>query len=123
MASTGATFSTLAVELSDGIGRLTLNQPDQLNHLRDSGTDIATPRLRPSDADMPARPWIDDFSAGYIQRMLPFLPKQGDRKPWVNTQRYSEDKVLIREAPIDDGVMTFTSSAVTEAARPAPSHA
>ena len=88
-----------------------------LNHLRDSGTDIATPRLRPSDADMPARPWIDDFSAGYIQRMLPFLPKQGDRKPWVNTQRYSEDKVLIREAPIDDGVMTFTSAAVPSGAR------
>ena len=81
-----------------------------LNHLRDSGTDIATPRLRPSDADMPARPWIDDFSAGYIQRMIPFLPKQGDRDPWVNTQRYSDDKVLIAKAPIDDGVMTFTSA-------------
>ena len=78
---------------------------------------MAVPRLRPSDADMPARPWIDDFSAGYIQRMIPFLPKQGDREPWVNTQRYSEDKVLIREAPIDDGVMTFTSgSALVPAA-------
>ncbi|MCB1027006.1 MAG: NAD(P)/FAD-dependent oxidoreductase [Microthrixaceae bacterium] len=86
-----------------------------LNHLRDTGTDIATPRLRPSDADMPARPWIDDFSSGYIQRMIPFLPKQGDRAPWLNTQRYSEDKKLIVEAPIDDGVMTFTTARVPEA--------
>jgi monooxygenase len=84
-----------------------------LNHLRDTGTDVATPRLRPSDADMPARPWIDDFSAGYIQRMIPFLPKQGDREPWVNTQRYSEDKALIAEAPIDDGVMQFTRAKVS----------
>jgi enoyl-CoA hydratase/carnithine racemase len=33
MASAGATFVTLVVELSDGIGRLTLNQPDRLNPL------------------------------------------------------------------------------------------
>lgn len=79
-----------------------------LNHLRDTGTDIATPRLRSSDSEMTPRPWIDDFSAGYIQRMIPFLPKQGDRAPWLNTQVFSEDKKLIGEAPIDDGVMTLT---------------
>lgn len=33
MAPTAATFSTLLVELTNGIGRLTLNQPDQLNPL------------------------------------------------------------------------------------------
>ena len=50
-----------------------------LNHMRNTGTDTATPRLRPSDLDMPRRPFIDDFPAGYMQRMMPMLPKQGDR--------------------------------------------
>lgn len=78
-----------------------------LNHMRDTGTTTATPRLRPSDADMPRRPWVDDFSAGYMRRMMPMLPKQGDREPWVNTQDYKADRKLLGEAPVDDGVMTF----------------
>ncbi len=78
-----------------------------LNHLDETGTSIAVPRLRPSEADMPARPWVDDFSAGYIQRVLPLLPKQGDREPWLNTQSYRADKKLIADAPVDDGVMQF----------------
>lgn len=81
-----------------------------LNHMTETGTDQAMPRLRRSDRDMPERPWIDDFSAGYLQRMLPLLPRQGDRAPWVNTQRFSEDKKLMGEGPVDDGVMHFTTS-------------
>ena len=78
-----------------------------LNHMRDTGTNTATPRLRPSDADMPRRPWVDDFSAGYMRRMMPMLPKQGDREPWVNTQDYKADRKLLGEAPVVDGVMTL----------------
>jgi cation diffusion facilitator CzcD-associated flavoprotein CzcO len=89
-----------------------------LNHMARTGTDICVPRLRPSDRDMPARPWIDDFSAGYIQRMLPRLPKQGDRVPWVNTQSYRRDKKLLREDPVSDGVMRF-ERAGSRSGRPA----
>ena len=78
-----------------------------LNHMAESGTTTATPVLRPSDADMPRRPWVDDFSAGYMARMMPLLPKQGDRDPWINTQDYKADRELIGEAPVDDGVMNF----------------
>ncbi len=78
-----------------------------LNHMRDTGTDYCVPRLRPSDADMPHRPWIDDFSAGYMRRIMPMMPKQGDRAPWLNTQRYHLDVKLISKAPVDDGVMQF----------------
>ncbi len=79
-----------------------------LNHLRATGTDTCTPRLRPTDRDMPAKPWIDGFSAGYIQRALPRLPKQGDRQPWVNPQHYATDRKMLLRDPLSDGVMQFT---------------
>ena len=51
-----------------------------LNHMRATGTDQCTPRLRESDHDMPRRPWIDGFTPGYMQRVMPRMPKQGDRR-------------------------------------------
>jgi len=39
--------------------------------------------------------------------MMPMLPKQGDRAPWLNTQSVSEDMKLIGKEPVDDGVMVF----------------
>ena len=83
-----------------------------LNHMRATGTTIATPRLRPSYQDMTPRPWIEGFSAGYLQRALPLLPKQGDREPWLNPQSYRRDITLFRKAPLDDGVMRFTTRRV-----------
>ena len=83
-----------------------------LNHLRDSGHAQATPRRRPEDDDMTLRPWIDDFSAGYLQRMIPALPKQGDCEPWTNPQRYAADRRALLQTPIDDGVMTFSAPRV-----------
>ena len=83
-----------------------------LNDMTESGMTQATPRLRPEDADMPERPFIDDFSAGYMARMMPLLPRQGDREPWINTQSYSADKKLISKAPIVDGVMRFGAARV-----------
>jgi cation diffusion facilitator CzcD-associated flavoprotein CzcO len=78
-----------------------------LNRMQELGMRQATPRLRPEDRDMPAHPWIEGFSAGYVRRGLPLLPKQGDRDPWRNTQRYAEDKRMIRRAPLEDGVLAF----------------
>ncbi len=78
-----------------------------LNHMRASGTQQCTPRLRLSDHDMPQRPFIADFSSGYMQRMMPLLPKQGDRDPWRNPQSYAADAKLMK-GPVDDGVMQFT---------------
>ncbi|MEO6652587.1 MAG: NAD(P)/FAD-dependent oxidoreductase [Ilumatobacteraceae bacterium] len=83
-----------------------------LNHMRDTGTNYCVPRLRPSDAGMPERPWIDDFSAGYMARIMPLMPKQSDRAPWLNTQRYHRDVKLISKAPIDDDVMQFHATPV-----------
>jgi monooxygenase len=78
-----------------------------LNHMDKSGTDMCTPRLRESDAGMPERPWIDNFSAGYMERVMHQFPKQGDREPWINPQNYKRDKKMFRDSPISDGVMIF----------------
>jgi len=78
-----------------------------LNRMDELGARQCTPRLRDEDRDMPRRPWIEDFSAGYMQRAMALFPKQGDRGPWLNTQSYAEDKKMIRGAPIEDDVLVF----------------
>jgi cation diffusion facilitator CzcD-associated flavoprotein CzcO len=83
-----------------------------LNHLRDTATDIVVPRLRTCDHEMAQRPWIDDFSAGYITRMLPMLPKQGDREPWMSHQDYRVERSTLGKASIDDDVLTFSRASV-----------
>ena len=80
-----------------------------LNHMDETGTDICTPRLRPSDATMATRPVLDHLTSGYVQRAADRYPKQGDREPWINPQDYAKDKKMFRKAPVDDGVMRFRS--------------
>ena len=79
-----------------------------IKHMDESGLRQCTPRLRDEEKDMPARPWITSFSSGYMQRMMPKFPKQGDRDPWINTQSYDLDKKLTR-GPIEDGVIIFSN--------------
>lgn len=78
-----------------------------LNHMRATGTTRCTPTRRPGDVDMPLRPWIDDFSPGYMNREMHRFPKQGDREPWVNPQQYAKDRTMFAKDPVDDGVMAF----------------
>ena len=78
-----------------------------LNHMAETGTVQCTPRLRASDADMPERDWIENFSSGYMQRVMHMFPKQGDREPWINPQDYRRDKKMFKKSPVADGVMRF----------------
>ena len=80
-----------------------------LNHMEETDSTQCTPRLREEDGDMPQRQWIEDFPAGYMQRMMPLLPRQGDREPWLHTQDFQRDIKLISKASVDDGVMMFTN--------------
>lgn len=81
-----------------------------LNHMATTGTVQCTPRLRPEDAGMPERPWIDGFTAGYMQREMHRFPRQGDREPWINPQSYTRDKKMFRTSALEDGAMQFTSA-------------
>lgn len=78
-----------------------------LKRLDRKGMRQCTPRLRPEDDDMPALPWVRDFSPGYIRRALDRLPKQGDRPPWINPQDYARERKSIAGAPLEDGVLNF----------------
>ena len=89
-----------------------------INHMDATGSRECVPRLREEDQEMPAEDWIKDFSSGYIQRKIHLLPKQGDRPPWTNTQNYIADKKIIREGPIDDGVLQFDGTAGSSAGKP-----
>jgi monooxygenase len=80
-----------------------------LNHMDATNTKVCVPHLREDDMDMPARPWIDDFSSGYMQRTMHLMPRQGDHAPWMNTQNYTADKKMIRKAPLEDGRISFES--------------
>lgn len=81
-----------------------------INRMDETGADTVTPTLRPEDAHMPPRPWIDDFSSGYMQRVMHKFPKQGDREPWLNPQDFARDKKMFREAPLEDGALVFSRS-------------
>ena len=80
-----------------------------LNRMDELGVRRVVACLRPEDEGMPARPWIDDFTPGYMQRMMHLFPKQGDHSPWQNTQDYTADKKMIRNAPLEDGALVFES--------------
>ena len=85
-----------------------------INRIDELGADYCVARLADEDSNMMAKPWIENFSAGYIQRSLDLMPKQGEEDPWRNTQNYALDKKIIRDAPLEDGVMTFVDVAITE---------
>ncbi len=73
------------------------------------GATMVVPTLRPEDADMALRPWVDpeDFNPGYLSRSLHLLPKQGDRDPWLHSQDHAAERVALPAVDFDDGTLAF----------------
>ncbi len=88
-----------------------------LKHMAETGAVKVVPALRPEDADMPARDWIEDFPAGYMRRAMHKLPKQGDREPWINPQNYRKDRLMFRHAPLEDGALQFSGPELADSAK------
>ena len=85
-----------------------------LNHMRAKEWTTATPRIVGELAEsMSQRFWIDDFSAGYMQRVMHRFPKQGDQMPWMNPQDYRKDRKMFRDDSLEDEALTFERVAVT----------
>jgi cation diffusion facilitator CzcD-associated flavoprotein CzcO len=90
-----------------------------LNHMRDRGLQIATPKLPP--ASVGRRPFLD-LQSGYVERAMQVMPKQGDRAPWRLHQNYPRDVRAMRHGPLEDEGIAFTQ-ATGEAAAQAPAPA
>lgn len=75
-----------------------------LNYMDKKGYRQCTPRQK--DATLELKPFTD-FSAGYIQRQINNLPKQGSKKPWVLKQNYLFDLMNIRHGGIENEVLEF----------------
>jgi cation diffusion facilitator CzcD-associated flavoprotein CzcO len=72
------------------------------------GDDTARPV--PADPAMPTRPFLD-FGAGYVQRAVDLLPRQGDRPPWRTSLNYNSDAKVLRHLPVEDPDLHFSRSA------------
>jgi cation diffusion facilitator CzcD-associated flavoprotein CzcO len=69
-----------------------------LNHMTRKRYDVCIPREPKEGLE---RLPVISFSSGYVQRALPFLPKQGSRQPWIVPQNYVKDRLAMRFVPID----------------------
>lgn len=68
------------------------------------GSRVAVPRVSPSVKEAP----FIDLSAGYVQRAVAQLPRQGSKHPWKLYQNYLLDVLLLRLSPVDDGVLQMS---------------
>lgn len=79
-----------------------------LRHMDKTGADTVVAET--GDTPLELEPWLD-FSSGYVQRSLGKFPKQASTKPWKLNQDYAKDLLALRFSKLDDGVLTFRSSA------------
>ncbi len=75
-----------------------------LNYMQHKGYRQCTPRQK--DTTLQLLPFTD-FSAGYLQRRINTLPKQGNKKPWLLKQNYLFDLMNIRYGEIENDVIEF----------------
>ncbi|NEA46267.1 NAD(P)/FAD-dependent oxidoreductase [Streptomyces sp. SID10815] len=81
-----------------------------LAHMDAHGYDVCRPE--PADPRMPTRPFLD-FGAGYIQRAVDALPRQGDRMPWLTSMDYRDDVRLLRADDVTDPELRFSRASRT----------
>ena len=78
-----------------------------LSHMDTRGHDIARPEI--GDHGIETRPMLD-FAAGYVQRALDRMPKQGSGEPWRVSMNYYYDVEQLREGAVDDPNLHFSSA-------------
>jgi monooxygenase len=79
-----------------------------LRHMDELDVDVCCATL--PEGDMETRPLLD-FAAGYVQRSLSSLPRQGVEAPWLTSMDYHGDVRLLRGSPVVDGHLRFSSRA------------
>ena len=74
-----------------------------LNHMEEHGFTQCTPV---ADPNMETQPLLN-FGAGYIQRSLEQLPRQGMQFPWSMSFNYAQDVKIFRKGRVDDPALKF----------------
>ena len=85
-----------------------------LRHMDDNGYDTV---WAVADPAMPTRPLLD-FGAGYVQRSLADLPRQGPAAPWLMSMNYEQDCKLYRRGDFADVNLHFSSGGRGDAEAP-----
>ncbi|GAB92000.1 flavin-containing monooxygenase [Gordonia rhizosphera] len=78
-----------------------------LGYMDDHGYDTVWADV---DPDMPTRPLLD-FGAGYVQRALSTLPRQGAKPPWTMSMSYYKDRRQLRHGDVADEYLHFSGPA------------
>jgi cation diffusion facilitator CzcD-associated flavoprotein CzcO len=80
-----------------------------LAHMETKGVRQVTPQLRPEDADMELKEWIDpeNFNPGYMMRHMHLLPKRGEKPEWQHSQDYWAEKDEIPRIDLDDAAFVY----------------
>ena len=97
---TNASWTLKVGPLCEHFGRL-------LSYMDDHGYDTARPVM--ADSSMATKPFLD-FGAGYIQRSIGELPRQGNRTPWLRPNTYHGDVRLLRHRSVADPELRFSAS-------------
>lgn len=84
-----------------------------LSHMDRVAAGSVTPMLEPELPQMHARPWVDNFSAGYLQRVMHQFPKQGDRAPWLNSQDYLVERREFAQMSFREAALRYTPKSAT----------
>nr|WP_137676522.1 NAD(P)/FAD-dependent oxidoreductase [Parerythrobacter lutipelagi] len=84
-----------------------------LNKMEAKGVDIAVAEL-PEDHGLEEDD-LFDFSSGYIQRGKHIMPKSATSYPWRLNQEYLFDRKVLRESPVEDGLLAFRKAGANTA--------
>lgn len=76
-----------------------------MHYMDDKGYEICCPEFNEPIANTRS---LLDFGAGYVQRSLPFLPRQGSGYPWVMSMDYASDVKSLRKGPVEDKYLRFS---------------
>ena len=80
-----------------------------LNHMKARGASVVTPTLRPSDAGMALKPWVDpeNFNPGYLMRDMDLMPRRGEAPEWQHTQDYYMEREVLPRIDLSSSYFNY----------------
>ncbi|GLK91032.1 flavin-containing monooxygenase [Pseudomonas turukhanskensis] len=79
-----------------------------LSYMDERGYAVCTPKADPT---METEPLLN-FGAGYVQRSVSELPRQGKAYPWTMSWNYAADVKILRNGEVDHPALQFQAKAV-----------